>query len=70
MSFKRARCDGILTYFALDMVRRLRDGESHKTYRQNENRPCRVCFFMRNYLRTFRKSIDGRNPFSYRSHIF
>ncbi len=28
MSFKRARCDGILTYFALDLARRLRDGES------------------------------------------
>ncbi|MGE6526379.1 hypothetical protein [Bacillus safensis] len=28
MSFKRAGCDGILTYFALDMARRLRDGES------------------------------------------
>ncbi|MCM3137604.1 hypothetical protein M3573_04870 [Bacillus safensis] len=28
MSFKRARCDGILTYFALNMARRLRDGES------------------------------------------
>ncbi|WP_457851673.1 hypothetical protein [Bacillus safensis] len=26
--FKRAGCDGILTYFALDMARRLRDGES------------------------------------------
>ncbi|MEC1413286.1 hypothetical protein ACQKIG_06440 [Bacillus safensis] len=40
MSFKRAGCDGILTYFALDMARRLRDG-------QNENRPCMVCFFMK-----------------------
>lgn len=28
MAFKRAGCDGILTYFALDMARRLRDGES------------------------------------------
>ncbi len=28
MSFKRAGCAGILTYFALDMAPRLRDGES------------------------------------------
>lgn len=28
MAFKRAGCDGILTYFALDMAQRLRDGES------------------------------------------
>ncbi|GAB1305453.1 porphobilinogen synthase [Bacillus altitudinis] len=30
MAFKRAGCDGILTYFALDMAQRLRDGESQK----------------------------------------
>ncbi|MCY9662339.1 hypothetical protein P5G65_11980 [Paenibacillus chondroitinus] len=28
LAFKRAGCDGILTYFAVDMARRLRDGES------------------------------------------
>ncbi|MGF9790961.1 hypothetical protein ABEX00_13495 [Bacillus safensis] len=32
MSFKRAGCDGILTYFALDMARRLRDGESQNIW--------------------------------------
>lgn len=28
LAFKRAGCDGILTYFAVDMARRLRDGDS------------------------------------------
>ncbi|MFX3650383.1 MAG: porphobilinogen synthase [Paenibacillus sp.] len=28
LAFKRAGCDGIMTYFAVDMARRLRDGES------------------------------------------
>lgn len=28
LAFKRAGCDGILTYFAVDMARRMRDGES------------------------------------------
>nr|WP_247741211.1 hypothetical protein [Cohnella sp. LGH] len=28
LAFKRAGCDGILTYFAVDMARRLKEGQS------------------------------------------